>query len=148
MTDQAMPAKVRLTDGLGPTLVRKLIGVAVRIRTRETLFRDDEIVGEAAYALKETIEQVDSLRDVIRRAANIMAGGEGVQDQGEAWDRAQRLLNAAVAEFGPNVELTGCTQSGSAACWGARNTACVTCHDALYCSRCGAVRQKENSDAS
>lgn len=107
MTTEATLAALRLSDQLGPTLVRKLIGVAVRIRTRETLFRDDEIVGEAAYALKETIEQVDSLRNVIRRASNIMAGGEGVQDQGEAWDRTLRLLDAAVAEFGPNVELSG-----------------------------------------
>lgn len=103
MTTEATLAALRLSDQLGPTLVRKLIDVSVRIRTRETLFRDDEIVGEAAYALKETIEQADSMRDVIRRAANIMAGGEGVQDQGEAWDRTQRLLNAAVAEFGHNV---------------------------------------------
>jgi len=103
MTTEATLAALRLSDQLGPTLVRKLIDVSVRIRTRETLFRDDEIVGEAAYALKETIEQADSMRDVIRRAANIMAGGEGVQDQGEAWDRTQRLLNAAVAGFGPNV---------------------------------------------
>ena len=78
MTTEATLAALRLSDQLGPMLVRKLIDVSVRIRTRETLFRDDEIVGEAAYALKETIEQADSMRDVIRRAANIMAGGEGV----------------------------------------------------------------------
>ena len=57
MTTDATLAALRLSDQLGPTLVRKLIGVAVRIRTRETLFRDDEIVGEAAFALKEAIEE-------------------------------------------------------------------------------------------
>lgn len=56
------PTNVGSTAGLGPTLAERLIGVASRIRTRDTLFRDDEIVGEASYALKETIEQVGSLR--------------------------------------------------------------------------------------
>lgn len=44
------PTARTLTDGIDP-LVRKLLDVAVRMRTRETLFRDDEIVSEAAYAL-------------------------------------------------------------------------------------------------
>ena len=67
---------------------------------------EDELLEEARAALR----QADSMRDVIRRAANIMAGGEGVQDQGEAWDRTLRLLDAAVAEFGPNAEVTGAAE--------------------------------------
>lgn len=46
--------------------------------------------------------RIDSLERVIRRAANIMRGGEGVQDQGEAWDKTLRLLDAAVSDMAPN----------------------------------------------
>ena len=51
----------------------------------------------------ECAAEVQRLETVIRRAANIMRGGEGVEDQGEAWDSTLRLLDAAVADMMPNA---------------------------------------------
>lgn len=51
----------------------------------------------------EYTTKIQQLEWVIRRAANIMRGGEGVEDQGEAWDRVQRLLDETVADMTPNV---------------------------------------------
>lgn len=51
----------------------------------------------------ECAAEIQRLEGVIRRAANIMRGGEGVEDQGEAWDRVQRLLDETVADMTPNV---------------------------------------------
>ena len=50
----------------------------------------------------ECAAEIQRLEGVIRRAANIMRGGEGVEDQGEAWDRVQRLLDETVADMTPN----------------------------------------------
>jgi hypothetical protein len=54
-----------------------------------------------AQGLRDRIESLEAeiarLHTVIRRSATIMAGGEGVQDQGEAWDRTLRLLDDACA---------------------------------------------------
>jgi hypothetical protein len=57
----------------------------------------------AALGMEEEgdpVAEIERLKGVISRAANIMTGGEGVQDQGEAWDRAQKLLSAASAGLG------------------------------------------------
>ena len=51
----------------------------------------------------ECAAEIHRLETVIRRAANIMHGGEGVRDQGEAWDHAMRLLDAAVSDMAPNA---------------------------------------------
>lgn len=56
---------------------------------------------------EECAAEIHRLEQIIRRAANIMAGGEGVCDQGEAWDKTQRLLNDAVSAMTPADELTG-----------------------------------------
>lgn len=50
----------------------------------------------------ECAAEIDRLETVIRRAASIMHGGEGVRDQGEAWDCAIRLLDAAVMNMTAN----------------------------------------------
>ena len=52
----------------------------------------------------ECAAEIQRLEGVIRRAANIMRGGEGVEDQGEAWDRVQRLLDETVADMTPNAQ--------------------------------------------
>jgi hypothetical protein len=41
-------------------------------------------------------QEIELLRAVIARASNVMQGGEGVEDQGEAWDRTVRILDAAM----------------------------------------------------
>ena len=56
---------------------------------------DGDLHGECAAEIRR-------LEEIIRRAANIMAGGEGVCDQGEAWDKTQRLLDDEVSEMTPN----------------------------------------------
>ena len=61
---------------------------------------DGDIHGECAA-------EIHKLETVIRRASCIMHGGEGVCDQGEAWDRAIRLLDLAVSEMTPNAEVNG-----------------------------------------
>ena len=62
----------------------------------------------------ECAAEIHRLEGVIRRAANIMRGGEGVEDQGEAWDRVQRLLDETVADMTPNAEFRGATPNGGA----------------------------------
>jgi hypothetical protein len=44
-------------------LPRKLLDVACRIRVNETLFRDDELVDDAAHALKAALDENAILRD-------------------------------------------------------------------------------------
>lgn len=95
----------------------------------EDLRRENEQLANRVARLTEANERVDEqpdgdphgecaaeihrLENVIRRAANIMRGGEGVEDQGEAWDRTQRLLDEAVADMTPNVDVTGPRLRGS-----------------------------------
>lgn len=77
----------------------------------DNLLASDDVLREVHRALLATgntlqatqvraaAMEARSLRTVIRRAASILHGGEGVTDQGDAWDKALRLLDATVAEF-------------------------------------------------
>ena len=62
---------------------------------------------ESAQLTEPLRAKIELLSSVIQRAACILHGGDGVQDQGEAWDRAIKLLDAAVDDMTPNVEVTG-----------------------------------------
>ena len=42
--------------------------------------------------------EIERLRAVIVRSQNVMQGGEGVEDQGEAWDLTVRILETAIKE--------------------------------------------------
>ena len=56
-------------------------------------------VHEFARAVEdEVINRHDVLRVVISRAANILRGGEGIQDQGEAYDLALHILEDTINE--------------------------------------------------
>jgi len=52
---------------------------------------------EALAEIERLRAERDALRYVIGQAARILRG-EGVEDQGEAYDKAQRLLDAALAK--------------------------------------------------
>lgn len=102
MTTEATLAALRLSDQLGPTLVRKLIDVSVRIRARETLFRDDEIVGEGAYALKDAEADRDMLRDAL---AALVAEASATPDAVGKWHALEDARQALAQVGGPNVAI-------------------------------------------
>lgn len=60
--------------------------------------RLSEALRNAARELIADARRSRGLLAVIKRASNIMQGGEGVQDQGEAWDRTLRLLDTVIAQ--------------------------------------------------
>lgn len=47
-------------------LPRKLLDVACRIRVRESLHRDDELVDQGAHALKAALDEIALLRTALR----------------------------------------------------------------------------------
>lgn len=113
LSDAAAKHDMREINSLTDTLAS--MGLA-RLRTDDSKFQprsksaDNPFVSEETMASQNVVEAVaelgskcyrerEELRAVIRRAANIMRGGEGVQDQGEAWDKTLRLLDSAVATF-------------------------------------------------
>lgn len=53
--------------------------------------------GDASTELSSLRKSNAELLAALDRAANILRGGEGVQDQGEAYDLAQRVIDAAIA---------------------------------------------------
>lgn len=59
---------------------------------------DADWLSDQLRAHADALETIEKLRSVIDLAARIMAG-EGVEDQGEAWDRVAILLKGARADF-------------------------------------------------
>lgn len=75
-----------------PNLPRKLLDVACRIRTRESLHRDDELVDEAAHAIASRDAEIERLR------RNLGECEGALQTQ-------ERLTSGAEADLQEAVEL-------------------------------------------
>jgi hypothetical protein len=125
------PAKVASNDQLG----RKLLDVACRMRVGETLLRDDEMVDEAAHALKaarDDKERLDFLQWLMTRTEyqNKKVGARAVDSDmhiGGGWcglyvrnmfghpaaggsasaRDVREAIDAVAAVLRPNVELSG-----------------------------------------
>lgn len=55
-------------------------------------------VGQYELELDAIRADLAAARAAIKRAASALHGGEGVTDQGQAWDLAMRVLDAALAK--------------------------------------------------
>jgi hypothetical protein len=64
-------------------LPRKLLGVACRLRVRESLHRDDELIDEGAHALKAALDEVQNLRAAMQWYADGLHFDKANPD---AWD--------------------------------------------------------------
>lgn len=60
--DTMLGRRSELTPAQIKMLPRKLLDVACRIRSGETLIRDDELVDDACHALNDALDEIDRLR--------------------------------------------------------------------------------------
>jgi len=74
--------------------VTERLKVALRIRGTGSYVKWAEYCRESVERAERAEAECERLRHAIDLAARVM-GGEGVEDQGEAWDKCKEILDAA-----------------------------------------------------
>jgi len=88
------PRTVRLRSGI--KTVNGITGETAPTYSEYVLLEDYERDLAAAQEARQAAEaRAESYKATIDRARRVM-GGEGVEDQGQAWDQCLRILDAAI----------------------------------------------------
>lgn len=90
--------------------VKRNSGVNGREFVGETLEFRDLPVGTRLYTAPASGVKEGMLLDALQRAQRVMHG-EGVEDQGEAWDKCAQILDEAITHAAGQVNAESCTRS-------------------------------------